>query len=355
MAISLTPELLKSQAGQMESLMNQYDSLFSGVTCTLNAVNGNWSENLSNNFAAKITSAQKSFSGILDTLQYGANAASASAASFEEIDTSLSKALGGGTIDLGSGTTGFGFGYGENYQNPISDSDEARFADVLGNGWESSQEAAQYISDKYDSLPKWTQELIEAVVKLVVGEDVYDQLQPIDKIKLILDICSEDSGDLASLNVDPGIISTLAKLIGIGSSEAKTYGAKLFGKFELGVIEEAYNVSLNSTGNMAELMDGIDYLKELAREEARNGDIAGGLFTCVEATGLYAYTLVYGSYEVATEAVADVFESAPEFVVSIVETAGNVIPGSAGEVISGFASGVNTVVDGIGGFIRGLF
>ena len=93
--IQLTPTELKSQASEMTSLMEEYESLFGSVTNILNDTNNHWSANLSHNFAGKITSAQKGFSTVIDMLQYGATAASSSAESFEGIDAQLGKILHG--------------------------------------------------------------------------------------------------------------------------------------------------------------------------------------------------------------------------------------------------------------------
>ena len=54
--IILDPETLLAQAGEMQSLTAEYESLFSKVTGTLNDTNNNWSELLAHNFAGKISS-----------------------------------------------------------------------------------------------------------------------------------------------------------------------------------------------------------------------------------------------------------------------------------------------------------
>ena len=51
--IILDPETLLAQAGEMQSLTAEYESLFSKVTGTLNDTNNNWSELLAHNFAGK--------------------------------------------------------------------------------------------------------------------------------------------------------------------------------------------------------------------------------------------------------------------------------------------------------------
>ena len=73
--IILDPETLLAQAGEMQSLTAEYESLFSKVTGTLNDTNNNWSELLAHNFAGKISSAQQSFASITELLASGAAAA----------------------------------------------------------------------------------------------------------------------------------------------------------------------------------------------------------------------------------------------------------------------------------------
>lgn len=84
--IALTPEILKGQAGEMKTLMGEYQSLFSSITGTLKNTNNNWSPNLANNFAGKIESTQKGFNNIINVLDYGQKNALASAEGFENLD-----------------------------------------------------------------------------------------------------------------------------------------------------------------------------------------------------------------------------------------------------------------------------
>lgn len=104
--IKLTPEELRSQSMEMSSLKSEYENLFSNVSSILNATNNTWSANLSHNFAGKITSAQKSFSSVVDMLQYGIEATNTSAEMFTGIDIQLSKYV----IGASSQTTGIQMG-----------------------------------------------------------------------------------------------------------------------------------------------------------------------------------------------------------------------------------------------------
>ena len=95
--IILDPETLLAQAGEMQSLTAEYESLFSKVTGTLNDTNNNWSELLAHNFAGKISSAQQSFASITELLASGAAAAKNSATTMQSVDQSLVKVFGGET------------------------------------------------------------------------------------------------------------------------------------------------------------------------------------------------------------------------------------------------------------------
>ena len=91
--IELTPAELKGQASQMLTLGNEYEHLFDGVISDLNSVNRNWSSNLANNFAGKITSAQRKFQDIPDMVAMGSAVATLAANSFESTDSLLTKVI----------------------------------------------------------------------------------------------------------------------------------------------------------------------------------------------------------------------------------------------------------------------
>jgi hypothetical protein len=93
-AVQLTPSDLRAQAAEMAALRSSYEALFASVSSILSSSNDSWSPNLAHNFAGKITSAQKGFSGITDVLLWGQNAANSSAEGFESIDSALANALG---------------------------------------------------------------------------------------------------------------------------------------------------------------------------------------------------------------------------------------------------------------------
>jgi len=100
--IQLTPEELIAQSERMMGLKEQYNTLFQDINGILNTINTSWSENLSNNFSGKLSSAQKSFEKITDLLQIGSDTARNSASGFQSIDQVLA------TSDLSKFLEGFG-------------------------------------------------------------------------------------------------------------------------------------------------------------------------------------------------------------------------------------------------------
>jgi len=101
--IKLSPTELRGLASQMVSLSGEYDNLFDNVISDLKQTNGNWSSNLANNFAGKITSAQGQFKHIPDMLSSGAAVATLSANSYEDTDSLLTKVITGDTFNQDDG------------------------------------------------------------------------------------------------------------------------------------------------------------------------------------------------------------------------------------------------------------
>ena len=100
--IKLTPSLLMEQSQEMMSLKNSYDSLFNSISQDLRMMNTNWSDALSGNFSTKISSAQKSFSGVLNMLQNGSTAASMAAFNLSDQDSALAKLFAADGVSLGN-------------------------------------------------------------------------------------------------------------------------------------------------------------------------------------------------------------------------------------------------------------
>ena len=87
--IQLSPADLMAQSAKLSSLQGEFETLFSSITSELNSVNSNWSTNLANNFAGKITSAQNGLAQVVQLLGNGAKAAATSAETFSSVDTAL--------------------------------------------------------------------------------------------------------------------------------------------------------------------------------------------------------------------------------------------------------------------------
>ena len=97
----LTPELLLEQSQEMSSLCAAYENLFANISSDLNGINGSWSDLLSNNFSAKIGSAQKSFSGALTMLRNSASSTRSVAETALEMDNAWASKIGGSMFNSG--------------------------------------------------------------------------------------------------------------------------------------------------------------------------------------------------------------------------------------------------------------
>ena len=148
--IQITPSELLAQSTEMENLKRQYETLFQQVNNILKNVNENWSPNLANNFAGKITAAQSCFSKIAEMLGTGAELTKGSAESFASIDKQLaakffneksSTAGGGGAASSGGGNFGGGSGGG-------------RFTD-------SATDTGDYLTDSRNSAGKALEQIEE--------------------------------------------------------------------------------------------------------------------------------------------------------------------------------------------------
>lgn len=93
--IQLTPAELLAQSAEMLALEQEFASLFQKTESLLGQVNSDWSANLANNFAGKITSAQKACSSIVNMLDGGARIAETSANTMDSVDQLLKKAING--------------------------------------------------------------------------------------------------------------------------------------------------------------------------------------------------------------------------------------------------------------------
>lgn len=322
--IELTPTELLSQSNELSSLAERYESLFSNVSSILNNVNTGWSEVLSNNFEGKINSAQKNFSGIVNALSQGANVASTSANSFENVDSLLAKNINGNNNP-------FGFGYGENFNSNLYDGtslkDEVK--DQIKESWNTSQEFATFVKENYEKLPKWMRKAIQKIWDEKYGEDLWGSAE------LFFDVLSQDGKGWLTLDIDSGIVKDFAKLIGVGKPEAY-------------VLAEAYKQSLHPEGIYGEIRSGEDLFKNLAYEAFDKGEYGEGLKNFATMLGIDVYALFYGVYEVGTEATANWIESEGELVVSALDTMTKITPNVIDDyTVEGVETILNTICDGI--------
>lgn len=165
--IQLTPEMLLEQSTEMSTLQTEYESLFQQVKNSLNGVNQSWSTNIAANFSGKITSAQNSFSSILNMFSNGANAAKASALRFGTPSSWLEKVSN--SLD----------DYWDNNIKNIADLSDDELKEVfpvsdyyddgsdLGKGVDSINKVCD------DLLPKWATKVVKGI-----SESVYESFDP---------------------------------------------------------------------------------------------------------------------------------------------------------------------------------
>lgn len=97
--LEISPELLLQQSQQMQQLKLSYEALMEKMLADITGINGSWSQLLANNFTAKIADAQKSFSGVADMLQNGADAAAMAATTLNQGDVTLAAKLVGNVVN----------------------------------------------------------------------------------------------------------------------------------------------------------------------------------------------------------------------------------------------------------------
>ena len=155
----------------MDAIVNDMTQLFSSVTSELRLINSNWSSNLSNNFAGKITSTKKTFSELLDTISEGSAIAKTSARSFESIDSALSNAFS----DIVTTATNAFNNIIENIKEPGLDVENCckKVSDA---------EYARLCKLAYDAIKK--DDPTEAFWKLLQNDDYLPDNDPIKNIKL---------------------------------------------------------------------------------------------------------------------------------------------------------------------------
>lgn len=152
--ISLTPELLLSQAAEMASLRQEYAQMFQQVNKTLGEINGSWSEYLANNFQGKIMSVQRGLNNVLGMLDNGSMAARLCVNDLGALDSTLGKQIGGGVAEA------FQHAFGGSLQG-FWDEKKADYEEVM-HGVDQFDET---LRAKIESLPKEQQMMIDKLIR----------------------------------------------------------------------------------------------------------------------------------------------------------------------------------------------
>lgn len=317
MKIQLTPSELISQSSEMSSLQGEYEALFGRVNSTLNSVNDSWSANLANNFAGKISSAQKSFSNMTALLSQGASVAAQSARTMENVDKLLSSTISNLSLDetsSNSRTNGRTAGFAESLSEDLNE-------DIKTTG-----ELIDKFEEEYEKIPLWLRKNLEKVI----GDDA------VTVLKTTFDIISGDAdwdtleGFLETAGADKEVLSATGPTLRYVFSEK-------FREFEDRSV--AYeDISIEALYN-GEYLKSLEYLgKEL---------LVG-----FEEIG-------YGVGEVFTELASDFLRKANDMATSITDTAGHLvswIPGceEIGEIIVESTDYVGTAIYTICDWLHGL-
>lgn len=243
--IELNPEILLSQALEMQSLTSEYEALFSKITSSLNDTNNNWSELLANNFSGKISSAQQSFANITALLSSGAQAAKNSAKTLQSMDQSLSKVFGGSTGD------------------GISDQQVQDIIDTIKDyeDWEKKSSKASLsktdlesnfadawagISEEYENMPTWVKKMIDTF-DAARGADVKvnDILKRFSKLGKVAEKIEEGKFDWR--NDGSGLVEVFDFSRGKMAKEVYdvVYGTNAKGTQIIRDAEDAYSTEIN--------------------------------------------------------------------------------------------------------------
>ena len=91
--IVVTPELLKSQADEMNQLMTQFNTLSAELKLAIDSSSKAMSQNMQCGISARIGLLKARIVIIADMLSTGAQAAQMAASSYESIDQSLAKQI----------------------------------------------------------------------------------------------------------------------------------------------------------------------------------------------------------------------------------------------------------------------
>ena len=215
----LTPELLMEQSQEMLRLRSDYENLFANISSDLRGMNNSWSDLLSNNFSAKISSTQRAFSGALAMLQNSATSARLVAEAARELDTTWASKISG----LGDHISGT--------QN---------FLDLIG---EDVTKGSDYISDRKD--------LLEVMLKL--KEKYGDEVPP--SIQAWIKQLGKDGDKLffdKTFSKVDGVIKVLEKLAEEDYSGAFKSGGKE-------ILKAVFGEAVKGTAGKAVELFGYEY------------------------------------------------------------------------------------------------
>lgn len=280
--IILDPETLLAQAGEMQNLTAEYESLFSKVTGTLNDTNNNWSELLARNFTGKIGSAQQSFASITALLASGAVAAKNSATTLQSVDQSLVKVFGGETTDgISSEQVQDVINVIEDYRNwEKTSSKEMSGKTALGD---SFADAWSGVSEDYENLPTW--------------------------VKLMIKTADEQTESILKRFSKLG---KLAKKIEDGKFSWRDDGGELVGVFDFSdgsMYKETYSAAYGTQSKGTQIIkDAEDAYSAEINRYMKKGDYlnaAGSLGKCL---AISAFGEMYNVFDVGTGMVGNVVE-----------------------------------------------
>ena len=316
--IQLTPSELQAQAAEMAALKAEYESLFSGVKGIMSSVNNNWSTNLAHNFSGKISSAQKSFSNVVNLLDTGAQAARKSAQSLSTLDNTLAKAMNGqGKSDNGANGSGEG---GGGFRGEKNQSIQEQLLDQLKSSWKESGESVKYLEKEYEKLPDWLREKIETLA----GEDMRTAL----KI----------TGDILKGDISLNTLSTY--LSGIGMENPYVSGTI-----------KGFDMIINKKGTFGEMIRGYDFFMEEASQAGISGDVGGTIKNLGAACGVGLLGIAYGVFDVSTELLGDALTYNIDKTSELLGKVGSIMPGNTGE----FICDVSDDLDNVTGSIKDVF
>ena len=308
--IVIDPNLLMSQSAEMFSLTENYDSLFQAVSSSLTTMNARWSANLSNNFAAKITSASSAFAMLKELLSGGANSAKLSAETFQSLDSTLGLSLAGSSMIQALGD--------------VKTNDLATMTwNQVKEAWNETGNIFELTEEQYNALPDWAKESVERAFP-----------EGIAVVQIANDVLN---GDLS--------IDTLESFLkGIGASSP-----------EVTAVTSIVEHVLDEDGFVQEMDHYYNGFIERAAQCAVNGDIKGAAenlgMSLVAGGAAMMDTLAEGT----TEVVGSLFDRIGHTASAVMKLAGGVIPGEAGAGISWFSDIYNDATDTVVNWFRNLF